>query len=208
MSVSGEMASGTLRFLERALDRERATARTGTLQQLGLTREQVQAAARATVPLLPDEVRRAAIRATPKMGYGQKGFPAAMVAQIYADYQRLGSCSKVAALYGRTRQTIWETLTAHGCELKAKVFNHKFHYQGTDYTHGKTRTGHRYWRACKGDRHLLHQRIWKEAGHEIPAGYELTFRDGNGLNWQLGNLELVVKGTTARRLQREKRRAA
>lgn len=60
----------------------------------------------------------------------------------------------------------------------------------------------------KGDRHPLHRRIWIESGRSIPAGYEVAFRDGDGANYALENLELVRKGTAARRNSRTKRRAA
>lgn len=177
------------------------------LSKIGLSPERVRALATAHVPLSPEEVRRAAIRATPKMAYGRAGLPPSAVAQMLADYQRLGSCAKVAALYGRTRQAMFDIFKAHGCQLHAKTFKRKLHYAGVDYTFS-TSDRHRYWRATKGDRHPLHRRIWLEAGNTIPAGHELTFRDGNPDNCQISNLAVVCKGTTARAVQREKRRAA
>lgn len=178
------------------------------LAKIGLSADAVRRAVRATVPLSPEEVRRAAARAVRKLAYGRGGLPAAVVAQMYADYQRLGSCAAVAALYGRTRQSIFDVLKAHGCQLRAKQFKAKLHYGGLDYTFDSGRGRHRYWRATQGDREPLHRRVWREAGREIPAGHELTFRDGNPHHYQLDNLELVRTGSAARRSSRRKRKAA
>lgn len=178
------------------------------LAKIGLSPEQVRAAVRAQTPLSPEAVRRASARAVRKLAYGRGGLPAAVVGQMHADYQRLGSCAKVAALYGRTRQAMFDIFKSHGCALHAKTFKSKLSYGGRDYTFDSGRTRHRYWRATRGDREPLHRRIWREAGGAIPAGYELAFRDGDGANYALENLELVRKGTAARRRAREKRRAA
>lgn len=178
------------------------------LAKIGLSADAVRRAVRATVPLSPEEVRRAAARAVRKLAYGRGGLPAAVVAQMYADYQRLGSCAAVAALYGRTRETIFQIFKAHGCPLRAKQFKAKLHYGGLDYTFDSARKRHRYWRATRGDRHPLHRRVWIDSGRSIPAGYEVAFRDGDGANYALENLTLVVKGSAARRSRRGQRRAA
>ncbi|CAB3730159.1 hypothetical protein LMG22037_05510 [Paraburkholderia phenoliruptrix] len=37
---------------------------------------------------------------------------------------------------------------------------------------------------------LLHRKVWRDAGNEIPDGYALRFRDGNKQNCALENLFL------------------
>lgn len=39
----------------------------------------------------------------------------------------------------------------------------------------------------------VHHLIWREAGHEIPPGYVLCFKDGNKAHVTLDNLELVSR---------------
>lgn len=46
---------------------------------------------------------------------------------------------------------------------------------------------------------LKHRYIWQQAHGEIPAGYNIMFRDGNHLNCSLDNLELVSRAESARR---------
>jgi hypothetical protein len=102
---------------------------------------------------------------------------------------------------------MFDIFKSHGCQLRSKTFKKKLHYGGRDYTFDSGRERHRYWRATRGDREPLHRRIWREAGRTIPTGCELTFKDGNPNHWELENLTVVRKGTTARANQRAKRLA-
>jgi len=45
----------------------------------------------------------------------------------------------------------------------------------------------------------VHHIIWREAGHDIPPGHALVFRDGNKQNIVLENLELVSRAQLMRR---------
>lgn len=45
----------------------------------------------------------------------------------------------------------------------------------------------------------VHHIVWKEAGHEIPPGHNLVFKDGNRRNFDLDNLELVSRAENMRR---------
>ena len=45
----------------------------------------------------------------------------------------------------------------------------------------------------------VHHIIWREAGHEIPKGHALVFRDGDKTNVVLENLELITRQELMRR---------
>lgn len=45
----------------------------------------------------------------------------------------------------------------------------------------------------------VHHLVWAEAGHSIPDGYALCFKDGNRLNTALDNLHLVSRADLMRR---------
>lgn len=169
------------------------------LARIGLSAEQVRRAF-ACEPLAPAEtIRRAAARSVRKLGYGNKGIPDAIVAQMYADYQRLGSCARVAALYGRTAPAMQRIFAFHGCKLHQRPARLKLAYGGLHYAFSGAQGRSSYWHCTTGDRHALHRRLWLEAGGAIPAGWELAFKDGDTRHCFIENLELVKKGTTARR---------
>lgn len=46
---------------------------------------------------------------------------------------------------------------------------------------------------------LVHHIIWRDAGRDIPAGFRLTFKDGNKKNIVLSNLQLVSVADMMRR---------
>ncbi|WP_415907083.1 HNH endonuclease signature motif containing protein [Oleiharenicola sp. Vm1] len=169
------------------------------LARMGLSAEQVRRAL-SCEPLAPAEtIRRAAARSVRKLGYGNKGLPAAIVAQMYADYQRLGSCARVAVLYGRTAQAMQQIFAFHGCKLHERPAKLKLNYGGLRYSFSGARGRTSYWHCTTGDRHALHRRLWLEAGGTVPEGWELAFKDGDTRHCFIENLALVRKGTTARR---------
>lgn len=169
------------------------------LAGMGLSAERVRQAF-APEPLAPAEtIRRAAARAAPKLAFGNKGLPDWIVAQMYADYQRLGSCARVGALYNRTGPAMQAIFAFHGCKLRERPAKMKLAYGGLRYAFSGARGRASYWHCTTGDRHALHRRLWLEAGGSIPDGWELTFKDGDTRHCFIENLELVRKGTTARR---------
>lgn len=216
MSVSSEMASGTLRFLERALERERAVARTGTLQQLGLTPAEVRARLAAKVPttlesvkqaMTAEEVKRAMARQVKKASCGRGGLPEYVVRTMYADYQRLKSLAKVGALYGRTRQSMYIIFSERGLALEARNFHPKITFDGRSYTPGKNG----YYRDTilrdRGEHGQLHHAIWVKRWGPIPAGHQVYFKDGDKTNFALENLGcLPIAEVTLYHQQRLKQR--
>jgi hypothetical protein len=63
-------------------------------------------------------------------------------------------------------------------------------------------------RISKGVWEPLHRNIWKKANGEIPPKHIVIFKDGNTLNCELDNLELISKDANARRNDNPKKRQA
>jgi hypothetical protein len=131
-----------------------------------------------------------------------------LVMAMYADYQRLGSVEKVGRLHGRTRQHVWEIFRRRGLQLNAKKFLPVVEYNGRKFTSQKTCGRHRYLReTTKGrgrrgqkDRTVyLHHVIWEENHGPIPPGHKVVFKDGNHLNRDIDNLELLTNSEQVRR---------
>lgn len=187
MNVSAEQATSTVRFFELALGREPAIARPSTLDQIGLRPDVVRSQMAALAPLAPDQVRRAMARQVRKGSCGRGGLPDYVVKTMYADYLRLKSLAKVAALYGRTRQSVYDTFRNHGLQLFAKRFKKKLLHGGRAYTPDKQG----YYRDTifrAGQHKLLHHVLWIERNGPIPAGHQVFFRDGDKTNFAPENL--------------------
>ncbi len=118
--------------------------------------------------------------------FGRGGLPRALVLRMYEDYKRLQSVEKAALLYGRTRQSLWETFKSHKLPLRQKKFRAKIVHRGIAYTMHKG-----YLRATAGDRSPLHHVIWTEANGLIPDGFNVFFRDGDQSNCTLTNLKCL-----------------
>lgn len=136
----------------------------------------------------PDQVRAAAL-AIPKMSCGRCGLPAAVVQQMYADYQELKSLAKVGKLYGRTRQSVWNLFDDHGLVMNPRTFQPAVKYKSRKYTPGKN--GYLrdtlFRRGRKTVEVQLHRKMWEDAHGRIPAGHQVGFKDGNKLNCTLEN---------------------
>jgi hypothetical protein len=117
---------------------------------------------------------------------GRGGLPKPLVDRMHADYWRLGSIAKMCALYGRTRQAIWDIFRTHGKKLRSKVFQKKVRFGGREFS---MHSG--YLTATSGDRVLLHHAVWIRKNGPIPPGHNLLFRDGNRRNCALGNLRCL-----------------
>jgi hypothetical protein len=64
---------------------------------------------------------------------------------------------------------------------------------------------YKYIRVSKGKWELLHRYIWKQANGPIDKGYIITFKDGDSLNCDLSNLEMIsMKENVLRNSNREK----
>jgi hypothetical protein len=103
---------------------------------------------------------------------------------MYADYQRLKSVAKVAALHGRSRQSIWDVFRSHDLQLQPKKVHARIVYAGRSFTPGKDG----YFRATTGCRELLHHRIWIDLHGPIPRGYQVTFKNADNADFRQSNL--------------------
>lgn len=139
------------------------------------------------IAINPTEIRRAAARLC--IGKcGRRGLAPAIIQQMIADYQSGLSCSDMAPIYGRTRQSIHGVLVSHGCQMRPDSTRRKragVIVDGVCYS-PSGRSGHL--RATGGDRHELHHRLWERAHGPIPPGHQVSFLDGNPLNVALTNL--------------------
>lgn len=78
---------------------------------------------------------------------------------------------------------------------------HNTKYDGFISTHVSNKDGKRYQYLRLGERKwvLLHRYIWEQANGPIPKGMIITFKDGNELNADLSNLELISKAENMKR---------
>lgn len=172
-------------LLDRAAAKFGAAASQSPLAKLGMSRDQVRAALQRTVPLTPEEVRRASARAVRKGSCGRGGLPGYVIAAMYADYQRGLSLAQVGHAYGRTRQSIYDTFKSHGLPCRPRRFKDKIVYAGRSYTPGKDD----YFRLTFGDRHHLHRRMWEDVYGPVPDGHQVYFRNGDNADCRLANLD-------------------
>jgi len=132
---------------------------------------------------------------------GRLGLPANVLSQMYADYQRLHSLSKVGVLWGRTRQSVYQIFKAHGLKREARNFQTKIVFGGRSFTQNKSV----YYRAVSGDRRPLHHIMWEaQTGRAIPDGWQVGFKDGDPANLAAGNLH-CLPGAEMRRFNAGKR---
>lgn len=69
----------------------------------------------------------------------------------------------------------------------------------------KTGTSYKYIRISSRNWELLHRQIWKKANGEIPKGMLVVFKDGDTMNVELSNLELItMKENIKRNINRTK----
>lgn len=132
---------------------------------------------------------------------GRRGLPREWVEAMYADYLRLGSLEKVGKLHGRTRQNMFGIFQTAGLKLNAKKFLPAIEHNGKKFTMQKTAGRHKYLRATlrKGKTVYLHHEIWMAHHGPIPPGHKVCFKDGNHLNCDIGNLELLSNSEQVRK---------
>ena len=137
---------------------------------------------------------------------GRKGMPREWIDQMYADYLRLGSLAKAGELHGRTRQNMFDIFKRRGLKLNPRNFQAVVEYKGRRYTCQKTGGRHRYLRDTKAGRTkadkrtvYLHHVIWEEHNGPIPPRHKLAFKDGNHLNCDISNLELLTNSDQVRK---------
>jgi hypothetical protein len=168
-----------------------------TLQRLGLTPAAVKRVVMVTAT--SDEGPRRAIAVMAKQRYGRKGLPRCVTDQMFADYKRLGSIAAVAPLYGRSPQSIWETLHSNGYPLKpgskARIKPGSVTVGGVLYSpSGKGGD----LRGTVGARKFLKVVIWEQANGRLPRGWEIAFRNGDKLDCRLENMFAGPKAEVSR----------
>lgn len=119
---------------------------------------------------------------------GRRGMPAEWADRIVADYLRLKSCSKVAAIHGRTRQAVWEIIRRRGGNKYPRRFREHRDWNGLRYY----RSGHGgFFRLGHQPRTLLHHDVWRHTHGEIPPGHQVLFKNGDQEDFRLENLECL-----------------
>jgi RNA polymerase sigma factor (sigma-70 family) len=129
---------------------------------------------------------------------GRRGLPKPEKDAIIADYLRLRSHEKVAALHGRTRQSIWDVVKRAGYSKPPKRKSDVVIWNGLRFTEGKNgylrRTNH----DQPGERQL-HRLMWIHAHGPIPEGHNVMFLDGNRRNCTLENLACLPIAEVSKR---------
>jgi hypothetical protein len=147
----------------------------GLLEKFGLTR---------------DQVRRSVAAAIRKNSCGRRGLPDSAVDVMFEDYKRLNSLAKVAKLYNRTRQSIYDLFHGRDFALNKKTFNPVVIYKGRKFTTGKG--GYLrdtiFRRGRKQGEAQLHRVMWVDLHGPIPDGCQVSFKDGDKTNYVPGNL--------------------
>ena len=137
--------------------------------------------------ILSEQARRVAIKHMRRNGCGRRGLPKEVVATMHADYRRLQSLAKVAKIYNRTRQSVWDLFRRHKLPLASRNFHARILFDGKYWTPGK---GGYYRETTKRFcPQKLHHAIWeKRTGRKVPKGWRVSFRDGDNTNFQSSNL--------------------
>jgi RNA polymerase sigma factor (sigma-70 family) len=130
---------------------------------------------------------------------GRRGLPKDWVELMYADYLRLKSLRKTAALYGRTNQNLHDIFKRRGFCTKRKLHEPVL-YKGKKYTPckgGLRRTDDRQ-RRCQR-KNFLHHAIWEDNFGPIPERHEVTFANGDRSDFRPENLICLSAAEMRRR---------
>lgn len=138
----------------------------------------------------PERARRAAARHMKKGACGRRGLPKDIVRQMHRDYLRLGSLSKVARIYKRSRQSMWSLFTTHGLALNERKMNAMVRFGGRTFT--PDQNGHYRESGVRDTPIYLHRLIWEtKHGRKIPDGWECGFKDGDSSNLSPKNMASI-----------------
>ena len=118
---------------------------------------------------------------------GRRGLPQWFIQDMWDDYQALGSTHKVARKYGRTAQSIWDTFRNRRLKMKPgpKAISRthpRIRFDGRDYfwiTRRDAGHTHSYFRCSTRGREPLHRAMWIKLHGPIPAGLQVSLRNGN-----------------------------
>ena len=138
-------------------------------------------------------------RSQRKGSFGRRGVPVVLVQAMYSEYRGGLSKHKMAPKWGRSAQAIGEIFRNHGLKLRRRKFRQKVNYGGLVYTPDKDAQ----LRCTTLDRHRLSHRIWHDrTGRKVPAGWQVSFRDGNVRNFTQANLVCAPESEITRMHQR------
>ena len=190
MIIGHELASSAVRFFERASE-----ARKSPAPPVALAPGRVRALIDAMRPLTAAEARMSLARHTRRSRagkWGRRGMPEHVWRAMYAEYCTGKSLSEVAAVFGGTRQSVYDVFRVRKLELRPQYQRllDKIVYRdaaGRDraYTSGKSG----YYRATEGDRKPLHHQIWEDAHGPIPEGWQVTFRNADCADLRPDNID-------------------
>ena len=130
------------------------------------------------------------LTAHPKINPGRRGLPAEVKAAIVGDYLRTKSIQKVAQIWNRSEQAIWELLKTAGVQFYRKNNPRTIRYNGRSFTPGKGG----YYRDTKSRKSAagievqLQRQVWTDHRGAIPQGFTIGFLDGDKSNCVIENL--------------------
>lgn len=113
-----------------------------------------------------------------------------IVAAMYAMYQTGKSLEKIARVYRKTRQAVYDVFKSRGYKLRSKEMRGLTVVDGHNFT--VTKGG--YLRGTVGGkRMLLHYYVWQKEHGPIEGDFVIHHKDNNPGNNLLSNLELVAR---------------
>lgn len=134
-----------------------------------------------------------------KKQWGRLGMTPAVVAAMWADYLRLKSCAKVAKIWGRTRQSVFEVFQTRGLPMTKKRPQVPVTYQGRKFTPHASG----YLRETSGAREFMHLVMWRTERGPIPPGHEVMFLNADRGDCRIENLDCVTAAECRRRRRHE-----
>jgi len=111
-----------------------------------------------------------------------------IVAAMYAMYCTGKSIRKIAEVYHKTHQAVYDTFHSRHYPLRSKQLKGLQILDGVSFTVD----GNGYLRGTIGKRRISGQRyVWEKANGPVPTGFVLYFKDKNKTNVAIENLGLV-----------------
>jgi len=113
-----------------------------------------------------------------------------LVAAMYAMYQGGVSLEKIAGVYKKTRQSVYDVFRSRGYELRSKQMHGLKIINGINFT--TTKGGYLRGTVPGKGRIMAHRYLWEKRNGKIPEGCVVHHIDGNPQNNNLVNLELCT----------------
>lgn len=117
--------------------------------------------------------------------------------EMYTLYEAGKTCWEIAIAFKTTRQSVWDRFNRQHLAMRpssrAKALP-AIEFDGARYAPEKDG----YFRKTVGDRELLHHAKWIKAHGRITRGWAVRFVDGDRMNVDLDNLEMVPRNEVQR----------